>query len=158
MENPLLAQEDHELWILLSKARHAIFRSRKKELSKYKITPTQALVLASIFSLGGQATTIKISQQIFREFHTVFAQLKIMQNAGLIKEVKDFPRKNRVRFVLTEKGYEACGQSGKHESIVRIMSVLSTEERQQLKYYLEKLLSAGLQELNLPQFKYEPDG
>ena len=148
--------EDYELWILMSKARHAVFRVREKELAKYKITPTQALILASVFRLGDQATTIKISQQVFREFHTVFAQLNIMENAGLIKKIKDFPKRDRIRFVLTDRGREAYDQSSKHESILKIMSVLSEEERRLLKRCTEKLLSAGLRELHLPQFTYEP--
>jgi DNA-binding MarR family transcriptional regulator len=152
-----MENEDYDLWILLTKARHAIFRARKKELAKYNITPTQALVLTNIFSLGEKATTIKISRQVFREFHTVFAQLNTMENAGLTRKIGGFPRKNRFRFVLTEKGLEAYNQSAKQESIHKIMSVLSKEEFLQLQVCLEKLLDAALKELNLPQFQYKPE-
>lgn len=152
-----MENEDYNLWILLTKARHAIFRARKKELAKHKITPTQALILTNIFSLGDSATTKKISRQVFREFHTVFAQLNIMENAGLTRKIGDFPRKNRFRFVLTEKGREAYHQSAKQESIHKIMSALSKEEFLQLQACLEKLLDAALKELNLPQFQYKPE-
>jgi DNA-binding MarR family transcriptional regulator len=149
--------EDYSLWILLGKTRHAIFRAREKELTECKVTTTQALILLSVLSLGDQATTIKISQHVFREFHTVFTQLNVMANAGLLRKIKDFPRKNRLRFVLTEKGLEAYYRSSKRESIHKIMSVLTEEELQQLKRYLEKLLGAALKELNLPRFTYRSE-
>ena len=149
-------QGEHETWILLSKTRHAIFRVRERELARYDISPTQALILSSVFTLQDEATTKNISRQLFREFHTIFAQLNLMEKMGLLQKIKDFPKKDRLRFVLTKKGIEAYHKSAKHVSIHKIMSVLSEEERQQLEYYLVRLLNAGLQELNLPQFKYEP--
>jgi DNA-binding MarR family transcriptional regulator len=152
-----MENEDYDLWILLTKTRHAIFRARKKELAKHKITPTQALILANIFSLGDKATTKQISRQVFREFHTVFAQLNNIENAGLVRKIGDFPRKNRFRFVLTEKGHKAYKQSAKQESIHKIMHALSNEELLQLRACLGKLLGAALKELNLPQFQYKPE-
>jgi MarR family 2-MHQ and catechol resistance regulon transcriptional repressor len=148
---------DYSLWMLLGKARHAIFRAREKELNEYKVSPTQALILVNILSLGDKATTIKISRHVFREFHTVFEQLNVMENAGLVRKIRDFPRKNRLRFVLTEKGCEAYCQSSKRESIHKIMGVLSEKERQQLTSSLEKLLGAALKELNLPHFTYKSE-
>jgi DNA-binding MarR family transcriptional regulator len=157
MEIISTTNEDYELWILLTKARHAMFRAREKELSKYKISPTHALILKNIYSLGDSATTKKISRRLFREFHTVFAQLNIMENEGLVRKIKDFPKKDRSRFVLTDKGLEAYNQTAIKESIEKIMSVLSQKERQHLKAYLEKLLEAALKELDLPHFQYKSE-
>ena len=157
MEELKNIDEDYSLWMLLAKVRHATFRAREKELNECEVSPTQALILVSILSLGDKATTIKISQHVFRKFHTVFEQLNVMENAGLVRKIRDFPRKNRLRFVLTEKGYEAYYQSSKRESIHKIMSVLSEKEHKQLASCLEKLLGAALKELNLPHFTYKSE-
>jgi DNA-binding MarR family transcriptional regulator len=70
-----------------------------------------------------------------------------MEKDGLIKKVKDLDRRNLVRVALTEKGKEALRQSSKRESIHRIMSGLSQEERRQVKTSLQKLWNKAMEEL-----------
>lgn len=147
----------YEQFGLLLKTRHAIFRAREKELIEYDISPEHALILASIIKFGDKATTANISQDIFREFHTIFAQLKIMEKEGLVNKIYDYIKSDRFRFVLTEKGKEKYEKSTRRESINRIMSVLSEEEHQNLCTCLEKLLNVSLKELKLEKFEYKAD-
>jgi DNA-binding MarR family transcriptional regulator len=67
-----------------------------------------------------------------------------MEKQGLVRRVKDLSRKNMVRVELTEKGHEACNRSAKRESMYKILSSLSDEERQQLCLYLRKLRDKAL--------------
>ena len=76
-----------------------------------------------------------------------------MEKQGLVKKVKDLDRKNLVRITLTEEGHQAYRESIKRESIHRIMSSLSEEERQQLKSSLLKLRDTALEE---PQIESKP--
>jgi DNA-binding MarR family transcriptional regulator len=146
MDNHLFADEDHALWVLLHQARDAMFRAREKELSQCGISTMQAAVLFVIQAIGHEATPAEISRWMFRRPHGVSALLDRMEKEGLVKKVKDLDRKNMVRVEITEKGYQVYNDSTGRESIHRIMSSLSEEERRQLKSWLLKLRDTALQE------------
>ena len=129
----------YELWTMLGQVRHAMYRSRKEELSKYGISPMQSTVTYVILALGDKATPTMISHWLFREIHSVSEFLKRMEKDGLVKKIKDLKRSHMYRVVLTEKGLEAHNHTKALESILDITSCLSEEERQQLRPILEKL-------------------
>lgn len=124
-----------------------MYRAREKELFQIGLTPEQAAVLFVVQSTGPRVTPADISRYLLREPHSVSGLLSRMEKDGLIKKVKDLERKNLVRVALTEKGEDAYRQSSKRESIHRIMSGLSKEERQQVRASLEKLWNKALEEL-----------
>jgi DNA-binding MarR family transcriptional regulator len=74
-----------------------------------------------------------------------------MEKEGLVRKTKDLERKNLIRVSLTEKGQQAYYQSSRLESVHRIMSSLSEEERQQLSSCLETLRDRALKELGMEQ-------
>jgi DNA-binding MarR family transcriptional regulator len=136
---------NYELWVLLAQTREAMLKSRQKELGQYNISPRQNAVLLFLQVAGDKATPAEISRGLFRESHTISEILSRMEKQGLLKRVKDLTRKNLVRVELTEQGRETCNRSTRRESIHKILSVLSSEERQQLELYLRRLRDKALQ-------------
>ena len=153
MENPLSMHRDYNRWILLAQTRDAIFKARWKELSRYDISARQAAVLVAIQAVGDKATPAEISRWVFRKAHSISELLSRIEKAGLVRKVKDLDRKNQVRVVLTEKGRETYHhQSTNTVSIRKIMSLLSEEDRQQLRSCLQVLRDKAVKELGI---KYE---
>ena len=64
----------------------------------------------------------------------------------MLKKVRDLDRKNLVRIELTEKGSEAYSQAIKRDSIHKIMSALSDEERRQFSTMLKTIRDRALKE------------
>jgi len=139
--------QDHALWYLIVYMRRSMYRAREKELFQLGLTPEQASVLFIVQGTGPRVTPADISRYLLREPHSVSGLLSRMEKDGLIKKVKDLERRNLVRVALTEKGEEALRQSSKRESIHRIMSGLSQEERRQVKTSLQKLWNKAMEEL-----------
>ncbi len=149
METLSIADQDYNLWVLLARTREAMFKARRKELDRYNIPPRQAAVLFVIEAIGDKAIPAEISRWLARESHSVSELLGRMEKQGLVQRIKDLDRKNLVRVVLTEKGRKAYYQVMKRESIHKIMSVLSEEQRQQLRSCLQTLGNAALKELEI---------
>ena len=139
--------QDFNLWVLLTRAREAMGKARKKELFPYGVSHREAAVLYVVQSIGGKATPAEIARWQAREPHLVSALLSKMVNKGLVRKVKDLSKKNRVRVELTDKGLEVYYKSLKRESVHKIMSVLSEEERRQLTSCLEKIRNKALEQL-----------
>ncbi len=72
------SDEDHDLWLLLTHTRYAIYRAREKELQRYKVSPEQTSVLFIVQALGNRATPSEISRFILRQPHTVSALIERM--------------------------------------------------------------------------------
>ena len=139
MKESLATDNDYNLWVLLGQTRDLVHQSRDKELKQYGISTVRAGVLFVIEALGDKATTAEISRWMLRKSHTTSELLSRMEKEGLVRKVKILGRKSSARVVLTEKGREAYYQSSERQSIHRIMSVLSEEERKQMRSCLEKL-------------------
>jgi DNA-binding MarR family transcriptional regulator len=160
----LSTDKDYNLWVLLRQTRDAMAKARERELEKYGISSIQAAVLFTIKAIGPEATPAEISRRLVREPHSVSGLLNRMQKQGLIKRVKDLPKRNMVRVVMTQKGEEAYLQSTKRLSMHETISVLSDEERNQLWNSLEKLRDRAMKlagigyELPFPPHWSEADG
>ena len=142
---------DYELWVLLTQARAALSRARRKELHRHNITTRQSAVLFVIQAIGGKATPGEIARWLLREPHSISELLSRMEKDGLVRKIKGLDKKNVVRIVLTEKGRKAYDKSVVRESIHEIMSSLSEEERQQLRSCLQKLRDKALSLLAMEQ-------
>jgi DNA-binding MarR family transcriptional regulator len=148
---------DHDLWMLLTHTRYAIYRSREKELQRYGVSPEQVGVLFIVQALGNKATPSEISRYILRQPHTVSALIERMSEKGFVKKMHDLDKKNLVRVSLTEKGQKIYERSTKRGPIHRIMSTLSDSERTQLRLLLEKLHTQARKEIGLDRDKYPPE-
>jgi DNA-binding MarR family transcriptional regulator len=143
------SDEDHDLWILLTHARYAIYRAREKELHRYGVSPEQVGVLFIVQALGNRATPSEISRYILRQPHTVSALIERMAEKGFVTKMHDLDKKNLVRVSLTEKGQKVYEHSTKRGPIHRIMATLSSDERVLLKNVLQKLHTQARKEIGL---------
>lgn len=148
---------DHDLWMLLTHTRYAIYRSREKELLRYGVSPEQVGVLFIVQALGSRATPSTISRFILRQPHTVSALIERMTEKGLVKKEHDLDKKNLVRVSLTEKGEQIYEHSTRRGPIHRIMGILSPEERTQLGAILAKLQGQARKEIGIDREKIEPE-
>ena len=145
---------DHDLWMLLTHTRYAIYRSREKELHRYGVSPEQVGVLFIVQALGNRATPSVISRFILRQPHTVSALIERMTEKGLVQKMHDLDKRNLVRVSLTDKGQKVYEYSTKRGPIHRIMGVLSDEERLQLQTLLGKLHTQARKEIGLDQDRF----
>ncbi len=148
------SDEDHDLWMLLTHTRYAIYRSREKELQRYGVSPEQVGVIFIVQALNNKATPSEIARLILRQPHTVSALIERMAEKGFVKKVHDLDRKNLVRVSLTEKGQKVYDYSTKRGPIHRIMNTLNPEERTQLRLLLEKLHAQARKEIGLDREKF----
>ena len=139
--------EDFNLWILLAQTRALLFTAGEVELSKWNISLMQGWTIFTIKAIGERATPAEIARWLGREPHTVSSLLSRMVAQGLVVKEKSLDKKNLVRIRLTEKGeklyHEAIGMKPMHD----IISVLNSQEHQQLKALLGKLRDKAQQNL-----------
>ena len=148
------SDEDHDLWMLLTHTRYAIYRSREKELLRYKVSPEQVGVMFIVQALGSRATPSEISRFILRQPHTVSALIERMEEKGFVKKMHDLDKKNMVRVALTDKGQKVYEYSTQRGPIHRIMSVLSEEERVKLRDLLSKLHTQARKEIGVDREQF----
>jgi DNA-binding MarR family transcriptional regulator len=117
----------------------AIHRARRKELRKFKLSDSEAAVLFVVKSSNNMITPAGIAHQLIQDNHAVAQLIVRMQKRGLLKKVKDLPRPNMVRVVLTEYGELMREKTKKFKAIEEIFSILSEKEREQLTSNLERL-------------------
>jgi len=149
MKRRPFSDQNLDLPRLISVTRDAVRKAGQKELDRYKVNARRAALLLAVQSLGDNATPVAIGQQLLRERHSVSELLSKMEKAGLITEIRDLDRRNRVRVVLTPKGSEVCRKSIVRESIHKIISSLSRDEINQLRLLLQRLRDKTLQELGI---------
>lgn len=139
--------QDFDLWILLAQTRSLLFAAGEAELSKWNISLMQGWTIFTIKAIGERATPAEIARWLGREPHTVSSLLSRMVVQGLVVKEKSLDKKNLVRIRLTEKGeqlyHEAIGMKPMHD----IISVLNSEDHQQLKSLLGKLRDKAQQNL-----------
>ena len=147
MDRAEFLDQDFNLWILLAQTRALLFSAGEMELSKWGISLMQGWTIFTIKAIGERATPAEIARWLGREPHTVSSLLSRMMAQGLVVKEKNLDKKNLVRIRLTEKGeklyHEAIGMKPMHE----IISVLSREERQQLKMLLGMLRDSAQKSL-----------
>ena len=151
MNESLFSNEYFNVWILLQHVSRLISRAREKELLKHDVTAEQADALFCMRVIGDKVTPTELSRCIIREPHTVAGLVNRMEKKGLLKKVKDLPRKNMVRLKPTDMGKQVYKITSRRESISKIMSCLSKRELHQLKKILEKLQNRGLDELGMKE-------
>lgn len=141
------ADEDYNLWLLLAQTRDRIMKVRRREMHQYGINPARGAVLFLAHNMGEKATLAEMARQLLRTSHSTSELVTRMEKEGLLRKIKDLDRKNLVRVALTKKGREIYNHQLNYESIQRIMSRLSEEDRRCLRSCLLKLERGAKQEL-----------
>lgn len=144
----LEADEYFSLFVLIAQTKDAMLRARQVEYDPHGISNERRALLWIIQSYGGQATPAEIGRRFFRELHSITEMLKRMEKDGLVTRHQGSGRSKSV-VKLTEKGSETLRQSLHNETDKRILSVLSSEERDQLAISLGKLREKALTELGV---------
>ena len=135
------------LWVLLTQTQSRIYKARKKELSRYNLTPAQAGILHSVNALGSHATLAEVSRWVFLQPQSVHEVMAKMVADGLLLRGRNPRRKNWIIIKLTEKGRKALEKALKRRSIESIMSVLSEEELTQLGSLLKTLRAQAMNKI-----------
>jgi DNA-binding MarR family transcriptional regulator len=130
---------DYDLWVLIRQTRDAMLKAREKELEKLGVSSIQVAVLFNLKAIGTDATPAELSRRLVREPHSISGLLSRMERQGLIRKVKDLPRKNMVRIEMTDKGKEVYGKSARRLVVHEIMSALPENAKKELWNCLEKL-------------------
>jgi DNA-binding MarR family transcriptional regulator len=138
---------DHELGVLLNRAKSAYGRARELELAQFGLTLEQGAILHVLQSKGGSATNDEIANLIIRQYHSVASMVNRMAKIGLVKKVKN-KAKNKFIISMTAKGLDKYNRAPKI-SIKMITEDLTPEEKQQLAGLLQKILNKGRRMLGL---------
>lgn len=145
--DPINDDDDYNLIALINQTGHAFTLARTRELAKHGLSMMRAAVLLVLQVRDNNATPTEISQWLLREPHTISALLDRMERDGLIRRYRDLHKRNTVRVAMTEKGRNAYQESLERETFHSVMSVLSPEEREQLRGVMTKLWLRALQEV-----------
>jgi DNA-binding MarR family transcriptional regulator len=135
------------LHVLFTETTELMRAARRKELDEYNIRPSRSAFLLAIQSLDSRATPTLLARQLIREPHSVSEMLSKMEAEGIITRQTDTNKRNTVIVSLTEKGRTMYGHLLLGLSHRKTMAIITGEERQQLRIYMEKLLDRALQEL-----------
>lgn len=138
---------DFNLFWLIIQTSRLLIKARDTELSNCQLSHIQAGVLFLVQHLDKKATPSEIARWLNREPHSISEAVSIMERRGLVGKVRDLNPKNQVRVILTKEGQQAFDCSTIRQSIHRVISCLSEEERQQMWSCLSKLRDKVLEDL-----------
>ncbi len=150
----ITAEEERQLWILLSEAQRLTVAAAEKELKPLGITLVQSGVLYVLHTMKKDcisSTPAEIARWLSRRPITVSALLNRMEKQGLVTQKRDISPK-RIQVEMTEKGNQIYREMIlNRRAVPTILSSLSPSQRQQMKKYLGKLTNkAQLFLLELP--------
>ena len=127
------------LWVSLWRAAKAILKARQKELHQYKLSPAKTSVLDVVSSHHDRVTPAEMSRELMRDPNTITELLISMEKDGMLRRIKDLPRKNMIRVELTDEGRNVYRRTTTDESYTEIFSILSKKEQQQLMSLLNRV-------------------
>lgn len=137
--------ELYDLWTLLLRATRLAAKAREKELRPYGVSRAEAGVLRVIFEKQGRLTPLDIARRTRREIHTVNALLHRMQGREMLQIVRGKNRKDIVEIHLTDNGYQGYKNTLRLDSVSKILSILSKDERTCLASIMRKVGNSALE-------------
>ena len=149
MYNYELSDSALRTWIRLRQASGAMEKVLSTDLDKQCSTPEQLDVLATLDAMENPMTPGHLSDYLFREKHSMSAQLSRMSKAGTVRKTRSKKDQRVVKVVMTAKGKERLAKSkgvmGHAREIVT--SALSEEELAQFDKLLRKVRDKALERL-----------
>jgi len=125
---------------LLGRARFIMNRARQYELAPYHISPRQAYILFLLYNRVDQTITLReLAWQTDRKINTLSANMTKMEKEGFILKIRSNPSSVNISYKLTPKGIDTYLNCKREKSVNTIMSVLSSDEHQQLITMLENI-------------------
>ena len=145
MKKLVLSELNFEL--LIGRIYHTMVVYRKKELTKYQISPRQLYVLHVIDGLGSKATAFEVGKIVDRDIHVITRLSIDLEKAGFIKRIKKTPKSKILNFVLTEKGAGMLKLSWKSRSIDAFLKTIDKDNYQQMEATLIRISNMLKREL-----------
>lgn len=136
---------DYQLWVTLDHLRYMIFKARRKELTRYSITPEQAQLLYTL----GRISPLTINQMVKysqHEHHSVSTLINRMVNKGLVNKSRVSGKGKTLYITLTEKGQKLLEVMSR-ESFSQVFTCLTEEDKQELINYFNRLLISSYKAL-----------
>ena len=143
-QEDLMDSEQYRLWVLLTQIRKIFVKSRDKLIYPQVIPQAQGAALYYIHTRPEGVTVKEISSVLFLNHSSVSEVLLKMENKGWIKRTKDKKDARQSKITLTKEGQDACHLGGQPEHVCEIISILTTEQQEQLKSILEILTEEAL--------------
>lgn len=140
------SDRDYSLYALFGITRRAILRAIAKELHPYGVSPRQSALMSMIEVLGDESTPSQIAWWLLLEVHSVSESLTRLEKRGLIRRIKK--EKGRVVVEMTDEGQQLHQKSNKRDSLHRIMSSLTAEQRKELNDLMQILRNAAVAEIH----------
>lgn len=150
---------DYQLWIMLDHLRYMIFKSRKKELTQYNITPQQAHILYILQRSGDSITIDEMVESTQHQHHSISTLVDRMTKKGLVSKIRIPGKGRRLNIVITEKGQDLLKVMTR-DCLRKIFSCLSEEDKQEMIAHLCRLIVSSYKALGKeykPPPVYEPD-
>jgi DNA-binding MarR family transcriptional regulator len=141
------ADDDLMLWWLILQTRSLMYKARSIELQEYMTTPAESQLLWVVKGLDHPPTETEISRWLLREPHAISSILKRMEKKGLAIREKDPERRNITRVRMTEKALELYPLLAKREVVHEIMSVVSDDERRQMRPVLKRIRDKAIESI-----------
>ncbi len=136
------AEEERQLWILLSETQRLLVAVSEKEMKPLGITLAQSGVLYVLHTMKREnisSTPAEIARWLSRRPITVSALLNRMEKQGLVTQKREISPK-RIQVEMTEKGEQMYRDMIMiRRAVPTILSSLSPNQRKQMKTYLGKL-------------------
>ena len=149
MYNYELSDSALKTWIRLRQASEAVEKVLSTDLDKQGSTPEQLDVLATLDAMENPMTPGHLSDYLFREKHSMSAQLSRMSKAGTVRKTRSKKDQRVVKVVITAKGKERLAKSkvvmGEAREIVA--SALSEQELVQFDRLLRKVRDKALEKM-----------
>ena len=140
MSKPNLSASNLTLLASMDQFSHSMYLLWRNELTQYGVHVRQSQVLRVLQDIGPNATISEVAKIVRRKVEVISRQAVSMEKDGLLKRTKSKPKSNLLKLELTDKGLEMANISRKSDSINKIFSSLSQEERRQLEVTLNKLI------------------
>jgi DNA-binding MarR family transcriptional regulator len=135
---------DFGLWRILDHTRFMVARLRELELANYGLTLEQSHVLYILDQSGGSSTINDIVDITMRQHHSISTLINRMTKQMLVSKRKD-PRDNRkYEVAITRKGQSLVDKLTR-DSIHKVFSCLSEQEKKELEMRLKCLLDKAYQ-------------
>ncbi len=130
---------NHQLCFALYAATHSLTRAYRSSLEPLGITYTQYLVLLVLWETDGISVG-KIAQRLELDSATLTPMLKRLETAGFISRVRNQKDERVVEIKLTEAGNKLQHEISQVQHGVACQTGLNTEEFNQLKDTLHRLV------------------
>jgi MarR family transcriptional repressor of emrRAB len=135
------------LFVLFDQTRDTLIRAVELELKQSNTNFAQCHILYVLSQAKNGMTQGDLSKWLLRNLNTVSTLINKMEKEGLVKKTKN-NEDGKVYVTLTQKGYEVW-DGVTDRAIDLTFSVLSEEEKEQLKVLLKKLRAGARNILGL---------